>query len=166
MSTPPTLPPVDANLVGRTLAAWLLPYILDELKARKAAKAAGTATTIDAPASAAMASTPYTAEQCAAFVAGLSENLLRRMLDMFILLRDKNMIGSQEMLSKVPEAKTASGLAATLTNHIKRRAKSLNLPYPWKTAFDLQGRVTWQDDGTTAGRMIEAIEAEQARRKP
>lgn len=166
MSMTPIPNPIDANFIGRVLAAWLFPFIVAEGKARKAAKAAAvTPTSGNAPAAGSNA-TPYTQQQCTAFVAGLSPNLLRRMRDMFMLLRASRIIGSQEMLTKVPEAKTASGLAATLTNHVKRRAKSLNLPYPWKVALDVQGRVTWEDDGVTAARMVEAIETEQARRQP
>lgn len=59
---------------------------------------------------------------------------------------------------------TPRNIPANLTNSLKQRARKMNLDVPWITTVSGDDRTVWVDRDGNAGRMVEALRAEQERR--
>jgi hypothetical protein len=142
----------NADLAARALAHWLAPYLAEELG-------------VPGPPSAqtvAAASENYDEAACAVYVSALGDTVLANARVFFRLLTDQDEVGSLA-LAKAIGVSGPRNIPGVLTTPLKKRAKTLRLPYPWQE--DTHGeRTIWLDRGGVSRRMLEAIEVEQARR--
>lgn len=99
---------------------------------------------------------------CGEYVQGLGQGVVNRFGDFFAKLKREGRIGSLELAKTIGTA-TPRNIPANLTNSLKRRARKLGRPVPWTETTDQDQRTVWVDRDGIAARMVEAIQAEQAR---
>src|SRR3981189_2643858 len=110
--------------IAPAIAKWLAPYIAAEL--------GGTA-----PAAKPALSPDYDEATCREYISGIGDPVLPRAEIFFRALAeaaafDKG-LGSLELTRQLG-ADSPRQIASQLTNSLKRRAKTLGLPYPWDEA--------------------------------
>lgn len=147
---------MDAALedLGPRFARWLAPYVADELESRGAGRAElGLGALSD----------NYDAPTCTAFVSALTIETLTKAGVLFGRLERDGSIDSVTLAADLSLG-TPRNLPGPLTTPLKRRAKKLGLPVPWKSDVSEDDHTVWRDRDGIGGRMVEAIRDEQQRR--
>jgi hypothetical protein len=144
-------PNKDADAVARALARWLAPYLAEELQQPTVPVKDSTNT--------AGFDSSYDRAACRTYVSTLGDVVLENAATFFKALADKGEIGSLA-LSAALGVSGPRNISAVLTTPLKRRAKALDLPYPWEEAVSQDDRTIWRDPTGTCKRMLEAINRE------
>jgi len=142
----------NADLAARALARWLAPYLAEELGLVAPLSASGIPSGAE----------NYDHQTCEVYVSQLGDTVLRNARVFFGLLADQAEVGSLA-LAKTIGVSGPRNIPGVLTTPLKKRAKTLRLPYPWRE--NTQGeRNIWFDRDGIAPRMLEALDVEQGRR--
>jgi hypothetical protein len=139
---------------GRALAAWLAPYLVEHLAAAENPR--------EPDAELRNSLEGYTEEAVKEFVRGLGDKVLRNSKPFFAAL-EGGQIGSLE-LARMIGVTSPRNIPAVLTTPLKRRAKSMGLPLPWRSGTDHEDRTLWFPIDGLADRFLSAIDAELATR--
>ena len=108
----------------------------------------------------------YDEATCVVYVSSrhVGDSVLARMQVFFAALADDGQIASLDLVARLG-LKGATSVPANLTNSMKKRARKLGLPVPWKEGTTPDGtRTVWFDRDGIAARMVKAIDDELARR--
>lgn len=143
-----------ADEAARALARWLAPFLADELEALTGTPASGTP---------ARASDSYDPATCAVFVSTLGDVVLANAETFFAHLAGQGEIGSLTLTESIGVG-SPRNIPSVLTTPLKRRAKALGITVPWREDARDE-RTVWVDHDGLATRMLDAIRAEQQRRK-
>jgi hypothetical protein len=150
---------VDSTL--RALARLLAPYIAEELDRHQAAL-----------------SPDYDESTCDVFVAELGTEVLRRLITLCAGLQMRDKVSSLELAAAL-EVASPRNISGALTTPLKRRARLLKLPLPFRggegalayggipapdPAADDQNRTYWQDRDGIAARLSAAAATELGKR--
>jgi hypothetical protein len=147
--------PRAADIVARTLAAWLAPYIAAELGMEPAAPSARpVASEVEA----------YDSRTCDEFVSTLGDKVLHNSHEFFSAIVERGQVGSLELAALIGVT-SPRNIPAVLTTPLKRRAKAMSLGNPWRESADHTNRTVWLTTDGVAKRMLAAVDAEIARRQ-
>jgi hypothetical protein len=139
-----------AEKVGPDVAKAFAPYLVQELR-RIGELDGGPKVTGD-----------WDPQTCATYVSELGDPVLIRADKFFAALEQDGEISSLQ-LTQLLKVKAPRDLAANLTTPLKRRARTLGLERPWLQQ-ERYGRTVWVDRNEIPRRLVEAIEAERAKR--
>jgi hypothetical protein len=141
----------DATAAARAITRWLAPYFAEELGLSAATGHLNEDT-----------SATYDDAICASYVSTLGDVVLEKAEVFFGLLADHHEVGSLA-LAKAIGVTGPRNIPGVLTTPLKRRAKALALPYPWREDSDGE-RTLWVGRAGVSSRMVQAVNAERARR--
>lgn len=143
---------VLSDEAGRALAAWLAPYLAARL---------GTTTGRGAREIAPMEAEAalYTDDAIREFVRGLGNKVLVNCKPFFAALVERGQIGSLEV-ARMVGVSSPRNIPSVLTTPLKRRAKALGLPMPWRSGADHEDRTLWLAIEGVAEKFVEAIDIE------
>lgn len=151
----------SSDEAGRALAAWLAPFIAEEL-GLATRPVAPRATLVAAPTSEEIEER-FDAETCAEFVTALGDTVLENVRPFFHVLAADGQIGSLQLANNLGVG-SPRNIPSVLTTPLKRRAKALGLPNPWLEAADDGDRTVWIGTGSVPERLELAAAAELERR--
>ena len=137
---------------GRALAAWLAPYLAEQLGR------------VDEHSSAVVLPVGTSAEAfddagSREFVRGLGDKVLVNSWPFFSALNERGQIGSLEV-ARMIGVSSPRNIPAVLTTPLKRRAKALGLPLPWRSGADHEGRTLWFAISDISEKLVKAIDDE------
>ena len=136
---------------GRALAAWLAPYLAEQL---------GSAVDPEAGREVVEGSAGgYTNEAVAEFVRGLGGKVLVNSRLFFAAMNERSRVGSLEV-ARMVGVSSPRLVPSVLTTPLKRRAKAMGLPLPWRSGADHEDRTLWFPIDDLAERFVKAIDAE------
>lgn len=147
--------PRAAEKAARSLAAWLAPYISEELGLGPGRP--GKATDEDQDSA-------FDDDTCREYVRGLGDKVLINGHAFFEALDRKRRIGSVEAAAIVGVS-TPRNLPSVLTTPLKRRARAVGVPLPWRVESDYEDRTVWIATGDVPSRLVKAITDELDRRQ-
>lgn len=137
---------------GRAFAAWLAPYLVEHLGSpvdrRQGVREVVAGSTGD-----------YTDEAVAEFVRGLGSKVLVNGRPFFAALGEQRQVGSLEV-ARMVGVSSPRNIASVLTTPLKRRARSMGLPLPWRSGTDHEDRTLWFAIDGLAERFVKAIDNE------
>jgi len=134
------------------LAAWLAPYLAEHL-GPTADRGPGKIQPVEAEAAS------YTNDAIREFVRGLGNKVLVNSKLFFAALVSRGQIGSLEV-ARMVGVSSPRNIPSVLTTPLKRRAKALGLPMPWRSGADHEDRTLWFAIDGVAERLVEAIDIE------
>lgn len=135
---------------GPNFGRWLAPFVADELRRQ--------GFNVQPPAD-------WNDAACEALTRELGVNSLNRAGDFFAKLDADGAVDSVTMGVHLGVG-TPRNISSALTTPVKRLSKRLGFPtLPWSEEESPEGRTIWRDRDGIAGRMHEAVRAEQYRRQ-
>ena len=135
---------------GRALAAWLAPYLAEHLGSPVEP---GETDVIEG------STGDYTDEAVAEFVRGLGSKVLVNSKPFFAAMGERGQVGSLEV-ARMVGVSSPRNIPSVLTTPLKRRAKTMDLPLPWRSGADHEDRTLWFSIDDLAERFVKAIDAE------
>lgn len=142
---------------GRALAAWLAPYLAEHL--------GSTVNSREPRREVVGLADGYTDESLAEFVRGLGDKVLVNSKPFFVAMGERGQVGSLEV-ARIVGVSSPRHIPSVLTTPLKRRAKAMGLPLPWRSGADHEDRTLWFPIDDLAERFVKAIDAELETRGP
>jgi hypothetical protein len=142
--------PTELDDLGKAMARWLAPYLVDELSP------GSDSTSV-------MKKGSYDNATALDFVNALGDTVLENAEVFFRLLDEHGEVGSLSVAEAIAVG-SPRNIAAVLTTPLKRRAKTLGLPYPWEDATSHDDRTIWIDRDGVARLLLDAVATEKKRR--
>lgn len=156
------IPNRSAEEAARAVAAWLAPYIAAELGLADPSTRP-PATMRSSEDTSAEIESRYDDSTAAVFVETLGDTVLENARVFFHWLAADGKVGSLQLASGLGVG-SPRNIPSILTTPLKRRAKSLELPYPWLEAADDTNRTVWIATGPVPQRLEIAANAEIERK--